>query len=150
MSTAAILHSLNAPGCFVCGHVHTHAAKSALLLLLPTHCHIFFIPGRRSFVSDITTAQCRQLIKREAAGSLFDVVVHDGAPNVGGAWTSEAYTQVCVPASALHTPSTICLCSSRCLHALRCTGLESCGIRPNTIAGAVAAAVAAAVVCFGG
>jgi hypothetical protein len=52
------------------------------------------IRGARTFVSDITSAQCRQLIKREAAGSMFDVVVHDGAPNVGGAWTSEAYTQV--------------------------------------------------------
>jgi AdoMet-dependent rRNA methyltransferase SPB1 len=56
-----------------------------LLLLLLLH---------RSFISDITTQQCRQLLKREANGSLFDVVVHDGAPNVGGAWASEAYTQV--------------------------------------------------------
>lgn len=48
----------------------------------------------RSYISDITTAQCRQLLKKEAAGSLFDVVLHDGAPNVGGAWSSEAYTQV--------------------------------------------------------
>jgi len=48
----------------------------------------------RSYISDITTSQCRQLLKKEAAGSLFDVVLHDGAPNVGGAWASEAYTQV--------------------------------------------------------
>lgn len=48
----------------------------------------------RSYISDITTSQCRQLLKKEAAGSLFDVVLHDGAPNVGGAWSSEAYTQV--------------------------------------------------------
>lgn len=48
----------------------------------------------RSFVADITTVKCRQLLKKEAAGSLFDVVCHDGAPNVGGAWSSEAYTQV--------------------------------------------------------
>ncbi len=26
-------------------------------------------------------------------GGLFDVVVCDGAPNVGGAWSSEAYSQ---------------------------------------------------------
>jgi AdoMet-dependent rRNA methyltransferase SPB1 len=45
-------------------------------------------------VSDITSVQCRSLLKREAAGSLFDVVLHDGAPNVGGAWSSEAYSQV--------------------------------------------------------
>lgn len=42
---------------------------------------------------DITSVKCRQLLKREAAGSLFDVVAHDGAPNVGGVWSSEAYTQ---------------------------------------------------------
>jgi hypothetical protein len=62
-----------------------HAHTLLLLLLLLRH---------RSFISDITTQQCRQLLKREANGSLFDVVVHDGAPNVGGAWASEAYTQV--------------------------------------------------------
>ncbi len=42
---------------------------------------------------DITTQRCRQLIRKESKGKLFDVVVHDGAPNVGGAWASEAYSQ---------------------------------------------------------
>ncbi|KAI8471074.1 MAG: adoMet-dependent rRNA methyltransferase spb1 [Monoraphidium minutum] len=51
------------------------------------------VRGCRSIVGDITTAAARQAIKREAGGSLFDVVLHDGAPNVGGAWASEAYTQ---------------------------------------------------------
>jgi 23S rRNA U2552 (ribose-2'-O)-methylase RlmE/FtsJ len=41
-----------------------------------------------------TTQATRAAIKREAKGSFFDVVVHDGAPNVGGAWANEAYTQV--------------------------------------------------------
>jgi hypothetical protein len=52
------------------------------------------VRGAKTIIADITTPQCRQLIKKEAAGSMFDVVVHDGAPNVGGAWASEAYTQV--------------------------------------------------------
>ncbi|WIA36773.1 hypothetical protein OEZ86_008035 [Tetradesmus obliquus] len=59
------------------------------------------IRGAKSFISDITTQQCRQLLKREAGGSLFDVVVHDGAPNVGGAWASEAYTQSALVVDAL-------------------------------------------------
>lgn len=42
---------------------------------------------------DITTQRCRQLIRKESKGKPFDVVVHDGAPNVGGAWASEAYSQ---------------------------------------------------------
>ncbi len=36
----------------------------------------------------------RAALRKEAKGSLFDVVVHDGAPNVGGAWSSTLYTQV--------------------------------------------------------
>jgi AdoMet-dependent rRNA methyltransferase SPB1 len=66
------------------------AASAAGVDLVP----IRPVRGAKTFVCDITSHECRQLLKREAAGSLFDVVVHDGAPNVGGAWTSEAYTQV--------------------------------------------------------
>eukprot|EP00878_Enallax_costatus_P015432 GHUV01016165.1.p1 GENE.GHUV01016165.1~~GHUV01016165.1.p1 ORF type:complete len:408 (+),score=85.30 GHUV01016165.1:277-1500(+) len=59
------------------------------------------IRGAKSFVCDITTVKCRQLLKKEASGSLFDVVAHDGAPNVGGAWSSEAYTQSALVLDAL-------------------------------------------------
>ena len=51
------------------------------------------IKGCTTFQCDITTPRCRQLINGVAKGGLFDVVVHDGAPNVGGAWSSEAYSQ---------------------------------------------------------
>jgi len=40
------------------------------------------------------TQACRTALKKEAKGSKFEVVLHDGAPNVGGAWSNEAYTQV--------------------------------------------------------
>eukprot|EP00798_Chlamydomonas_sp_ICE-L_P025161 gene25161-10792_t len=51
------------------------------------------VRGVKCLVGDITTQEARQLIKKEAGGNSFDVVVHDGAPNVGGAWSSEAYSQ---------------------------------------------------------
>ncbi|KAG2498835.1 hypothetical protein HYH03_003028 [Edaphochlamys debaryana] len=51
------------------------------------------IRGVKTLVQDITTQQCRAAIKREAGGAKMDVVLHDGAPNVGGAWASEAYSQ---------------------------------------------------------
>lgn len=51
------------------------------------------VPGATTLVEDITTQKCRAAIKRIAKGGLFDVVLHDGAPNVGGAWASEANMQ---------------------------------------------------------
>lgn len=51
------------------------------------------IRGVKTLIGDITTQQCRQMIRKETGGSLIDVVLCDGAPNVGGAWSSEAYTQ---------------------------------------------------------
>lgn len=89
-------------GCFgPAQRVYTRYESSAQVsstfeVLLPTHnlsvaCTFHLC---RSYISDITTSQCRQLLKKEAAGSLFDVVLHDGAPNVGGAWSTELYTQV--------------------------------------------------------
>lgn len=51
------------------------------------------IRGVKCLTGDITTPKARQMIKAESKGSLFDAVIHDGAPNVGGAWASEAYSQ---------------------------------------------------------
>jgi AdoMet-dependent rRNA methyltransferase SPB1 len=51
------------------------------------------IRGVKTLIGDITTQECRHLIKKETKGELIDVVLCDGAPNVGGAWSSEAYTQ---------------------------------------------------------
>ncbi|XP_016482337.1 uncharacterized protein LOC107803210 [Nicotiana tabacum] len=45
---------------------------------------------------DITTPKCRATIKRimaENGRRAFDLVLHDGSPNVGGAWAKEATSQ---------------------------------------------------------
>jgi len=52
------------------------------------------IPGCKSFICDITTPKCPALIKREIKGMKVDVVLNDGAPNVGANWAKDAYTQI--------------------------------------------------------
>ncbi|TFK77000.1 FtsJ-domain-containing protein [Pluteus cervinus] len=51
------------------------------------------IPHVVTFAADITTPQCRNLIRSELKDWKADVVLHDGAPNVGTAWVQDAYSQ---------------------------------------------------------
>ncbi|MCL7036778.1 hypothetical protein MKW94_023405, partial [Papaver nudicaule] len=54
------------------------------------------IRGAISVEEDITTDKCRATIKRlmsENGVRGFDVILHDGSPNVGGAWAQEATVQ---------------------------------------------------------
>ncbi|KAJ3853806.1 Spb1 C-terminal domain-containing protein [Lentinula lateritia] len=51
------------------------------------------MPRVVTFASDITTPQCRNLIRAEVKDWKADVVLHDGAPNVGTAWIQDAYGQ---------------------------------------------------------
>ncbi|CAL5096285.1 unnamed protein product [Urochloa decumbens] len=62
------------------------------------------IRGAHSLTEDITTTKCRAAVRRlmDANGvSAFDVVLHDGSPNVGGAWAQEATTQSALVIDAL-------------------------------------------------
>jgi AdoMet-dependent rRNA methyltransferase SPB1 len=51
------------------------------------------IPRVVTFAADITTPHCRNLIRGELKDWKADVVLHDGAPNVGTAWIQDAYSQ---------------------------------------------------------
>ena len=59
------------------------------------------IQGVTTFVSDITSKQCLARIKSELKHLKADVVLHDGAPNVGTSWEQDAYTQNELVLSAL-------------------------------------------------
>lgn len=51
------------------------------------------IPHVTTFVSDITTPHCRQQLRANMHDWKADLVLHDGAPNVGSAWVQDAFTQ---------------------------------------------------------
>lgn len=51
------------------------------------------IPNVKTFVADITTQRCMDLIRSEIKHMKVDVVLNDGAPNVGANWNMDAYTQ---------------------------------------------------------
>ncbi|GJJ09656.1 hypothetical protein Clacol_003880 [Clathrus columnatus] len=51
------------------------------------------IPRVATFAADITTPQCRKLLRGELKDWQADIVLHDGAPNVGTAWVQDAYGQ---------------------------------------------------------
>jgi AdoMet-dependent rRNA methyltransferase SPB1 len=51
------------------------------------------IRGVQTFQVDITSQKCRQIINKECKGIKADVVISDGAPNVGADFTKDAYVQ---------------------------------------------------------
>lgn len=51
------------------------------------------IRGVITHQEDITVPRARQLLKKDLGGAMADIVLHDGAPNVGADWAKDAYSQ---------------------------------------------------------
>lgn len=59
------------------------------------------IPRVITYQEDITTSSCVNAIKQTLKTWQADVVLHDGAPNVGQAWVQDAYGQSCLVLASL-------------------------------------------------
>ena len=57
----------------------------------------------KTLVQDITTAECRREVTKELHGWKADVVLCDGAPNIGSAYSKDAYVQNELVIAALKT-----------------------------------------------
>ena len=51
------------------------------------------IGGAKVIQGDIFTQKCKFSVKKELNGMMADAIIHDGAPNVTGAWATDAYGQ---------------------------------------------------------
>jgi AdoMet-dependent rRNA methyltransferase SPB1 len=93
-SSRAILDLCAAPGGWM--QVAVQRAPVGSLVLGIDLAPIAPIRGAIAMEQDITRPECKSKIKRimeEKGVKVFDLVLHDGSPNVGGAWSQEAMSQ---------------------------------------------------------
>ena len=90
------------------------------------------IPRVKTLVHDITTPECRAAVKREMRQHAHaDVVLCDGAPNVGAAYDRDSFVQNEIALAALRVathhlgPGTLSVCGGRmraCMQIVQCSG----------------------------
>ncbi|GMJ12755.1 tRNA methyltransferase 7b [Hibiscus trionum] len=93
-SAHAVLDLCAAPGGWM--QVAVQRAPVGSLVLGLDLVPIAPIRGAVALQQDITKSECKSKVKRvmeEHRVMAFDVVLHDGSPNVGGAWAQEAMSQ---------------------------------------------------------
>ncbi|KAE8668143.1 isoflavone reductase-like protein [Hibiscus syriacus] len=93
-SAHAVLDLCAAPGGWM--QVAVQRAPVGSLVLGLDLVPIAPIRGAVALQQDITKSECKSMVKRvmeERGVMAFDVILHDGSPNVGGAWAQEAMSQ---------------------------------------------------------
>ncbi|KAM3359134.1 hypothetical protein P3S68_022067 [Capsicum galapagoense] len=93
-SSQSVLDLCAAPG----GWMQVAVSKTPVgsLVLGVDKVHINPIHGAIAVQEDITSSKCKSTIKRimhENGVNGFDLILHDGSPNIGGAWAMEATMQ---------------------------------------------------------
>jgi AdoMet-dependent rRNA methyltransferase SPB1 len=88
---SAVLDLCAAPGGWtqICSRTVPKNVPIIAVDILP----IRHIPHVTTILGDITTEKCRADIKRALEGRPVDVVLHDGAPNIGADYAKDAYEQ---------------------------------------------------------
>lgn len=68
-------------------------------------------PRQPCHQEDITRLECKSQVKKimnQSGVSAFDVILHDGSPNVGGAWAQEATSRKALVVDSVKLATQFC------------------------------------------